>query len=316
VLSDFVADAEAEFDSLNRLFKSKGEYHVDVLVDMYQSVHAIKSNALILNLDDFSGRLHNLETSIKALQEKCRDVVPVDDFLGLVFELSEAMKEKDQLKATISKIENFRFVSGEEKKQERYVLVETLNQVCQKTQTPLDKKVRLVVEEIDDVVLDYGPRRVIKEVLTQLVRNAVYHGIEEPNERKLAGKDPEGEIRLSIRYRTNQIFIKLTDDGSGIDFERVRQKAEADNLFRSQAEKNDANYLIKAIFSPGFSTISEANFHAGRGIGLSLVKDRVKELRGNIKVSTVHGKGTAFSITIPMELPAEDNARSLSGSAS
>ena len=303
VLSDFVADAEDEFDSLNRLFKAKGKYRSDVLVDMYQSIHAIKSNALILNLENFSAMLHKLENSIKNLQQKCGEEVPVEDFLGLVLELNEAMKEKDQLKAAISKIENFRNMSGEDKRQERYVLVETLTQVCKKAQTALNKKVRLVVEAIDDVVLDYGPRRAIKEVLTQLVRNAVYHGIEVPQEREPLGKDPEGEIRLSIKYRDNQIYIKFTDNGSGIDLGRVRQTAEAHNLFRSQAEKSDTNYLIKTIFTPGFTTLSEADFHAGRGIGLSLVKDRIKDLRGNIKVSTIQGRGTTFTIAIPMDIP-------------
>jgi two-component system chemotaxis sensor kinase CheA len=310
VLKDFVVDAEYEFERINELLKNKKQVQQEVLVEMYQSVHAVKSNALILNLESFSDRLHKLESSVKSLQEEHKEVVPFDDFLSLILEFSDAMKEMDKLKDTVSKIENFRIASGGEKNQERYVLVETLTRVCNKTQAALDKKVRFVVEGIDEAVLDYGPRRTIKEVLTQLVRNAVYHGIERPEERTPLGKEAEGEIRLSIKHKDNQIVIKLTDNGGGIDFSRIRQTAEEHNMVHNKTEANDKNYLLKTLFTPGFSTLGHADFHAGRGMGLSLVKDRIKDLHGNITVSTAKGKGTTFTITIPLELRirAADNA--------
>jgi two-component system chemotaxis sensor kinase CheA len=307
VLSDFVADAEYEFEHINDALKNKRHLQQDLLIEMYQSIHAIKSNALILNLESFSDRLHKLENSIKNLQDVDKAVIPYDEFLGLILELNDAMKEIDRLKATVSKIENFRNVSGGDKNQERYVLVETLTRACQKTQAALDKRVKLVVEDIDDVVLDYGPRRSIRDILTQLIRNAVYHGIESPEERTPKGKPPEGEIRFSIKYRDNQIIIKLSDNGAGIDFSRIKQIASSYNLIADSEKANDKNYLLKAIFSPGFSTLDTADYHAGRGIGLSLVKDRVKALHGNITVSTTAGKGTSFIISLPLDLPAAAN---------
>jgi len=303
VLSDFIEDTEYEFDKINEMLKNKTHFHHEVLMEMYQSIHAVKSNALILNLENFSNRLHKLETSIKGLQEKYEDFVPFDDFLGLVLELEEAMKEKDELKVAISKIQNFKTLSGEDNNQEQYVLIETLTQTCKKTQEALNKKARLVVEGIDDVVMEYGPRRAIKEVLTQLVRNGVYHGIETPEIREQSGKNTEGEIKLSIKFRDDHIIIKLTDDGKGIDFDQIRQTAESFNLLSTPAEANDKNNLLQVLFSPGFSTVETADVHAGRGMGLSLVKDRVRELKGNIKVSTVKGKGTTFTIVIPLEVP-------------
>jgi len=309
VLKDFVIDAEYEFERINELLRNKENVAHEVLVELYQAIHAIKSNALILNLEDFSERLHRLESSIKTLREDQKEEIVFDDLLSLILQLNDAMKELDQLKDTVSKIENFRVVSSGDRKQEKHVLVETLTRVCNKTQAALDKKVRFVVEGIDDIVLDYGPRRDIKEVLTQLVRNAVYHGIERPEERTPLGKEAEGEIRLSIRYKENQIVIKLTDNGGGIDFSRIRQTAEEHNLVHSEDEANDKNYLLKTLFAPGFSTLDQADFHAGRGMGLSLVKDRIKDLHGNITVSTAKGKGTTFTITIPLELreTAADN---------
>ena len=306
VLSDFVADSEYEFERINVVLRSKKQLQKEVLVGLYQSIHAVKSNALILNLEGFSERLHKLEATVRMLQEKEEELIPFDELLELVLELNEAMNEIDQLKNTVSKIENFKNLSGGSKNQDRYVLVETLTRVCERTREAVKKKVRLVIEEIDEAVLDYGPRRVIKEVLTQLVRNAVYHGIESPEDREPLGKEPEGEIRLSMKYVGNQIVIKLADNGGGIDFGRVRQSAESQNLLFDPAKANDKSFLMKTIFAPGFSTLGEADYHAGRGIGLSLVKDRIKDLHGNIAVSTSQGKGTTFTISIPMELPTVD----------
>lgn len=302
VLTDFIDDAEFEFDSINEKLKNKTHFHREVLIEMYQSIHAIKSNALILNLENFSSRLHKLETSIKNLQDKYSDFVPFDDFLDLVLELDEAMKEKDQLKAAVTKIQNFKNLSGEDKDQERYVLVESLTRVCSKAQEALNKKVNLVVESIDDEVMDHGPRRVIKEVLTQLVRNAVYHGIETPEEREAQGKDAVGEIRLSLRYWDNGIIIKITDNGRGIDFARIRQTAESFNMFSNPEDANDKYLLLQMLFAPGFSTLDSADMHGGRGMGLSLVKERLREMHGNIKVSTAPGRGTTFTISIPLEI--------------
>ena len=307
VLSDFIEEAEYEFTAINDVLKRKEQISREVMFELYQSVHAIKSNALILDLGSFSARLHDLESSIKLLQEKNEDIVPFDDLLGLILEIDEALKEKDQLKAAISKIENFRKMHGESGNQEIYVLVETLTQVCRKASVSLDKKARLVVEGIDEVVLDHGPRRVIKEVLTQMVRNSVYHGIETPEDRASQGKDPEGELRLSIRHRDNQIIIKFTDNGKGIDFNQVRKRVIENNMFRNPSDANDKNYLLKAIFSPGFSTLDSADLHGGRGVGLSLVKERIKELLGNITVTTAPGRGTTFTISIPLELTAPAN---------
>ena len=297
VLKDFVADVEDEFERINDALKDKKVLEVEILTSLFQSVHAIKSNALVLNLDGFAHRLHALEGTIKKLREKYSDVVPLDDILTVVFEINDAMREVDRLKDTVVKIEDFRTMSGEIGNQEQYVLIETLNRVCEKTQIAVNKKVSFVVDVLDEIALDYGPRRAIKEILTQLVRNAVYHGIETPEERESAGKNPEGKIRLSIKYLDNHIRIILVDDGSGLDFERIKERA---GRF-TRAAAGNKNHLLKSIFLPGFTTSDAVDFHAGRGIGLSLVRDRVRSLDGSIKVATTKGTGTTFTIVIPVE---------------
>ena len=264
VLGDFIEDTEYEFNRINDLLKGRGNLAHEVAAQLYQSVHAIKSNALLLNLENFSSRMHKLETSIKYIQEKYDQDIPVEEFLNILFDLDNVMKETDWLKAIIIKIENFKNAAGPDENQDRYILEETLSQACQKAQTALGKKVRLVFDEINAEALTHGPRRTIKEALTQLVRNAVYHGIESPAERRSLGKEAAGRIRLSIVCADKRITITLSDDGRGLDFSRIRQKAQKLKLLRNPAEAADKNRLLQILFSNGFSTAEKADLHAGR----------------------------------------------------
>ncbi|MDR2470485.1 MAG: hypothetical protein LBD09_00025 [Treponema sp.] len=303
VFGDFIEDTEYEFDRINETLKDKGLSSKDVMVDIYQSVHAIKSNAVILGLDNFSGKLHQLETKIKEIRDKEGDEIIFEDVLHVTVEIERIMKEKDKFRDTISKIESFNATAGGNRRQDRYVLVETLTKACDKAAAALDKRVRFSVDELDGIVLEYGPRRVIKEVLTQLVRNSVYHGIETPEERQNAGKDSQGTIRLSIKYDGSKVHIKLSDDGRGLNFDKIREKALGLKILKPE-DAGDRNHLLQAIFAPGFSTADAADMHAGRGIGLNLVRERIKDLRGSIKLQTEPGKGTVFNVFIPLETAA------------
>ncbi|MDR1903127.1 MAG: hypothetical protein LBQ88_12720 [Treponema sp.] len=307
VFNDFLEDTEYEFDRINNTLKNRELSAQTAMVDIYQSVHAIKSNALILGLENFSGELHELETKIKNLWDE--DAVSFEDVLHITVEIEKIMKEKDKFSETIDKIQSFKIGLGDSRRQDRYVLVETLTKVCEKSAAILNKKVQFIVEDIDGIVLEHGPRRVIKEVLTQLVRNAVYHGLEIPDERSSLGKNIQGNIRLSIKYEDNQIHIKLADDGRGIDFDKIRRKAESLHLFNNNEQTDDKNQLLNIIFAPGFSTVDVSDAYAGRGIGLNLVRERVREFHGSIKLRSEPGKGTIFNIFLPMEVkPAINKA--------
>jgi two-component system chemotaxis sensor kinase CheA len=308
VFGDFLEDVEYEFDRINGILKNKELSAQEAMVNIYQSVHAIKSNALILGLDNFSSKLHELETKIKKLRDGVE--IAFEDVLHITVELEKIMKEKDRFQETIEKIQAFKIESGDSRRQDRYVLMETLTKAAEKAAAAMNKKVRFAVTELDGIVLEYGPRRVIKEVLTQLVRNSVYHGLEGPEERLSQGKHAEGNIRLSIKYADNVINIKLTDDGRGLDFDKIRRKAESLHLFRTPEEAGDKNQLLQVIFAPGFSTADEADAYAGRGIGLNLVKERIRDLHGSIKLQSEPGKGTSFNIYIPLEIKSNINKAS------
>jgi two-component system chemotaxis sensor kinase CheA len=304
VLNDFFDDMEYEFERINEFLKNPALSSKDALIEIYQSVHAIKSNAVILGLDSFSGKIHDLESKIRETGEK-KDI-PFDQVLRLVVELEKIMREKDKFRGTVDRILSYR--DGEAPKQDENVLVEYLVRASEKTAQDLGKKVKFVVDKIDSASITYGPRQVIKEILLQLVRNAVVHGIENPENRAALRKDEAGILRLSIDVGSGYIRIKFQDDGRGLDFDKIRERTEKLHILQNGKVLSDKNHLIQAIFSPGFSTAEKGDLYAGRGIGLSLVRDRIRGLNGSIKVSTSPGKGTIFHISIPLEAAVNKTA--------
>lgn len=299
VFNDFMEDADYEFNRINDILKNKDLPSHEVLVEIYQSVHAIKSNAVILGLNGFGEKVHILESNIKALRE-FKGEITFDDMLRLTMDLEELFQEKDGFKATIDKIESFRVANAEGRRQSEHVLVESLIKTANKTAGDTNKKVQLVIEDIDSEVLENGPRRLMKEILMQLIRNAVVHGIEKPELRLAKGKNETGAIRVSVKNTEDAIQLKVGDDGAGLDYVQIRRRAEELNMIRPEDEDN-RQLLLKAIFSPGFSTAESEGVHAGRGIGLNLIRDRVRGENGSIKVQSEMDKGTIFNIYLPKQ---------------
>ena len=170
--------------------------------------------------------------------------------------------------------------------------------------TSTGKHVKLEVAgettELDKTVIER-----LSEPMTHLIRNAVDHGIEPPEERRAAGKDPEGTLTLSAEQKAGRIIIRIADDGRGIDRERVLAKAIANGLVAPEAQLSDED-IHQLIFAPGFSTAAQVSNISGRGVGMDVVKQNVKELGGRITIESVPGKGTTFSLALPLTLAISD----------
>jgi two-component system chemotaxis sensor kinase CheA len=296
--NDFIEDAEYEFDRINDGLKKKDLPPRDLLVEIYQSIHAIKSNSLILGLHTFGEKLHALETEIKELRQK--ETVSFKDMLHITVEIEKRMRDKDKFLELLRHIQNFNSLSGETIKKDEQIFIETLSGACARTAEDLNKKARFRVEHFDTEALLHGQRRLMKEILTQLIRNAVSHGIETPEDRKRLGKEETGVISLSVKTEGDRIHILLKDDGQGLNLDQIAQKAEAQGFIKNGEDKNNRRFLSTVIFMPGFSTAEVENQHAGRGIGLNLVRDRLMEARGTISIQSARGKSMSFDIRIPL----------------
>ncbi|MGB8699284.1 MAG: response regulator [Thermosynechococcaceae cyanobacterium] len=154
-----------------------------------------------------------------------------------------------------------------------------------------------------DTLIDKGILERIYDPLTHLVNNAIYHGIEAPDVRQALGKPAEGVIKIRTFYQGNQTIISISDDGAGIDVERVKAKA----LEKGLLTPEDAGRLSKQeayslLFQSGFSTNDQADQMAGRGVGMDVVRSYISDLRGVINTDSTPNKGTTFTIRLPLTL--------------
>lgn len=162
------------------------------------------------------------------------------------------------------------------------------------------KEVRLTVVG-EDVELNDHVLQGLAEPLTHLVRNAIDHGIEEPDERQRCGKPVRGTIAITTRVHAHTATIEVRDDGRGIDVVRIREEAVRRGLLTPAAAAVATDEeLLAFIFRPGFSTRSTASETSGRGIGMDIVQERVTRLGGRIEVQTTPGRGTTFRLSIPL----------------
>jgi len=299
VFNDFMSDMEHEFDSIDTVHKNESLSVHDALVKIYQSIHAIKSNAVILGLNVFGNKVHNLESKIKKLRE-IQGEIPFSDLLDLTMEIDKLSNERESFKDIISKIEAYSRSSGD-KTQNIKILIDSLTKTANRAAADEEKLITFIANEVDIEAVEKGPRRTIKEILMQLIRNSAVHGIETPETRKAKGKKEIGTIKLTLKISDDKssIQIRLSDDGSGLDYQKIAKRALSKNLIEKEDE-NNKDALLKVIFMPGFSTLETEGMHAGRGIGLNLVKDRIKEINGTIKLHSEEDKGTIFLISIPI----------------
>jgi two-component system chemotaxis sensor kinase CheA len=179
-----------------------------------------------------------------------------------------------------------------------------MSRIVREVADMVGKSIRLVTEgentEVDKTVIDK-----IAEPLTHMIRNAVDHGIESPEKREAAGKDPEGTIKLTAKHRSGRILIELQDDGGGINRERVRQKAIDNDLISPDANLSDEE-IDNLIFAPGFSTADAISDISGRGVGMDVVKRSIQALGGRISISSRPGLGSTFTMSLPLTLAVLD----------
>ncbi|MBU0935398.1 MAG: chemotaxis protein CheA [Spirochaetes bacterium] len=164
----------------------------------------------------------------------------------------------------------------------------------------LNKKVNLVIEG-EDTELDKSVIEDLLDPLMHAVRNALDHGIEKADERKAAGKPEEGTVVLRASNEGNMILIDISDDGKGIDVDSVRRKAVERGLIHPNKALTELE-SFNLIFEPGFSTAASITNISGRGVGLDVVKRQIEKLNGTVTVSSQHGKGTRFTIKLPLTL--------------
>lgn len=168
----------------------------------------------------------------------------------------------------------------------------------------LDKQINLSIEgettEIDKSILDG-----LESPLMHLVRNAIDHGLETPEERKQKGKSPEGNLTIRAYHESGQVYVEVEDDGNGLPTEEIESKAIEQGIIDENHDLS-TEQIHDQIIKPGFSTADEVTDVSGRGVGLDVVATEIESLQGNLLIDSEEGKGTKFSLELPLTVAIID----------
>ena len=179
-------------------------------------------------------------------------------------------------------------------------LAERLQRIVRQSAAELARKAELTIEG-GQVELDRGVLERISAPLEHMLRNALVHGIELPAARAAAGKSEAGSIGISLRQEANEVVVVVADDGAGLDLERLRAKAIEKGLLAAGEELTEAEQ-VELVFMSGLSTAESVTELAGRGVGMDVVRTEIHALGGRLEVTSARGRGTTFTIYLPLTL--------------
>lgn len=322
MLDEFIAGAQARTHEMNDALKaqdfaaaSSGQMSLlrQRLDVVFRCVHSIKGNAALLNLDYFQKTCDAFEQKIVELRN--RPALGGDDFLSIVIAESDLRSDLAELQDLREKLTGIQravagpvagapaFAGVAPPKPNRDDVVEAISGLAQSLALKLGKDVRVRAAGFDTRALPPELRRTVKDVLIQLTRNSLAHGIEPPAAREAAGKPKTAtiEIRPLTAGAPGSFGFAFRDDGRGLDPVRIKERAlELGLVSNDEAAKSDESQLARFIFAPGFTTSNGATTDAGRGIGMDLVKHIVvDDCGGEIGVSSDPGRYCEFSFVLP-----------------
>lgn len=297
LLLQFLQDADEEIAAINRRLKDPKAEARHLVEDLFQGVHAVKGNAALVGLSAFAQRVHELETAVADFRGK----KPVwQDFLEMTVRLSVIQAELTEIRELLGRMSTFQR-GLEASAGGKDLLLLALEKAVDKMGQDTGVAVDLDISQFETEIVPEKHRKLVKDVLVQLVRNSFAHGLEAGSERKTLGKPPRPRIRVAARPSGRTWSLAYWDDGRGIDPRRLKQAARsAPGWAGGDPSALSDEQALELVFAPGVSTAESADVHAGRGVGLGLVKERVEAAGGKVKLRSVPGRGVAFDITLPM----------------
>jgi HPt (histidine-containing phosphotransfer) domain-containing protein len=323
-LHSFLNNVDAAVRRSNALLRSPGIRPAelqDKIQGVFREMHSLKGEAAALGLDSFVQRTHAVETLLGALRERAElagdEFVPVvvklDELLSHMHIIASMREHVHQARSTVAAAADIppeshsdTAVIGSRAAADRATGLELmLERLVRDVSASGDRSVRLICEGLDRIPDRYEAP--VRDICIQMVRNAVVHGIETAEERAAAGKPPAGTVRVRFSdSKPEEYSLLVEDDGQGLSTTRIRKRAlERGLLDVQQAASLDRSGAFRLIFQSGFSTASQVDQHAGRGVGLDVVNTTVRECGGRIGIATSPGKYTRFKTVLPRHAATE-----------
>lgn len=301
LLQDFLLGARERLADLNQALRAVGREpgaYQALVEDAARLVHGIKGEAAALGSAAIARQAHAMENALAPLRRQPR--IGGEALIPVVVELARLQEQVERLHRFFLRIGQ-PTAGGREAPRESGTLgamVENLRALAQRVALSLGKQVELTAR-VPEGALPPGVERALREALPQLVRNAVVHGIESPREREQLRKPPVGALRLDIAAQEGGgIEVRLSDDGRGIVVPQLRERIAQ---LRGDAARLSDQEVLGHIFDPHFSTATEVTEHAGRGVGLSVVRQTVEQAGARLKVLTRPNVSTEFVLRFGAE---------------
>lgn len=300
-LTQFTHKSAETAEIINQVLREDKKQNVlqDKLKLIFREAHSLKGEASALNLKIYTSLMTEFEEQIKLLQSKPNLVG--NDFLSLTVILERLMSVNDKVTDLQTHLNHHGNLKEGIKQGDTSHLSPTffVNLVAAAGERN-GKDVKLTCRGVKTPLSEHQSL-LVKDIAVQCLRNAVVHGIEAPDKRLLQGKEKTGKIMLSVRQLDNKdIELVIEDDGRGIDFKALQKKAEAANIKPKDPEKGySRRELVALMFNSGVSTAENTNEDAGRGVGSDVIRERIHQLNGRVKIHTLVGKCTKFTILFP-----------------
>jgi|CXWL01.1.fsa_nt_gi signal transduction histidine kinase len=317
MLREFIEDAHEELESINSLLRegrsaalSIPDRHVfyrHLAEDIFKSVHTIKGTAAMMRIDYFAAAAHRFEEKLASLRGLA--ILDGSDFVPIVLELSEMIDGLAEIRDVMARFaEAQRSLKATAGASDTELLSALVARFVDDLAEKSGKKVDVAFHAPGDIAIPFKYKSPLRNVMAQLVRNSIAHGIETPSERRAAGKPEEGHITVAARQNNGNLEFLFKDDGRGIDYHRVIERTQElaksepgilEPLIDREQNRWRSGALDQMIFHPGFSTSGQASEDSGRGVGMSAVRDAVTKLGGRISLRQRTGQYCEFHIVLP-----------------
>jgi CheY-like chemotaxis protein len=301
LLKEFLLQTEKELLQIKQEIKklSSGSNNSDTLEIIYRTIHSIKGNANLFDLEFMVNTAHQFEEILMDLKEKPKVINTNRDQLNLY--IDEMSSNLEEINILVDKLKQFYMNFNEKNSSSGDLLISAIKNLIVRFNQELNKNIEFKHKDFKTEAINSKDFLVIKDILIQLVRNAVYHGIEETEVRKKKGKNSKAIISLSSKIINDILYLTIRDDGRGLQTDKLSEKAiSLGRWSKDQIMKWSTDKITNLIYESGISTSVESGLVAGRGMGMQIIKKKVEELKGNIEINFEPDNYCEFMISIPL----------------
>lgn len=323
-LGRFIDTALRSLNDINAILREPIRDRTDYrekIQRLFSRVHRLKGDAYAIKLDVFAHQAHRFESAIGELRQV--EQVEGMDFLPLAIRLDTLISQAEVLKSLSDQLAGPGLANDQHNSQHNNQQSDQpdavsasvqhwqhLHTLAQQIASEQGKQVSLVTSGLQETPLDDAQSRAINDICVQLIRNAITHGLETGMEREALQKPAMGRIDIRLAQLHNgELELRLRDDGQSIDTQAIREKLvqNGSETPESVAQWPDRK-LISMIFRPGFSTAEQVDMHAGRGVGMDVIRDQIRALGGRIRIQQMRGRFCEFDILLPQPASTENNS--------